>query len=316
LHQALGNGLLPFEVNKIKDRLKHFNDLSGKLDERIVIDRCDYALVKRILVFQKRNIHEEQEKLHSKTPDKYLHEGIASLADTVNELLSDSAMNNITALEIPPLTDYLTLKVAYDVLRPWLRPLPDPKFDEKFGILQAPGSFLIYLDHFRTEGWLRNTTVSVAYVDIDNFKHFNTQYTETVVDQRVLPPVMHALEAHVFSHGYAFRFGGDEYVLLMPNMSNADAISFLSGLQCKLRALKIDGVTETISVSIGLCTVDAHSSATNLEIQACANYAKNHAKEGGKNCIATFHENDLTAERPFIIVGKEVKVASAKAPIV
>ena len=52
--------------------------------------------------------------------------------------------------------------------------------------------------------------------NIDKFKDFNTKYGETQIDVRLLPRFMAALEAHVYSRGFAYRFGGDEYVVLLP----------------------------------------------------------------------------------------------------
>lgn len=39
---------------------------------------------------------------------------------------------------------------------------------------------------------------------------------EVEVDRKILPRFMRTIEAHVFARGFAYRFGGDEYVLLIP----------------------------------------------------------------------------------------------------
>jgi hypothetical protein len=47
-------------------------------------------------------------------------------------------------------------------------------------------------------------------LDIGLFKDFNTAFGEPRVDRDVLPIFMSELEAHIYWHGYAYKFGGDE----------------------------------------------------------------------------------------------------------
>lgn len=163
------------------------------------------------------------------------------------------------------------------------------KYDEKFHILQSPTQFLPRLRECRIESWLRQTEITVAFIDIDNFKSFNNKYTESIVDRDVLPRIMQTIESHTYSRGWAYRFGGDEYILLLPNMGQGAAEQFLLELQARLRSLVIAAIDEDITVSIGLCTVAADSFLTDMEIQEAANKAKEHAKKvGRKNRIGMY----------------------------
>src|SRR5262249_17371087 len=105
------------------------------------------------------------------------------------------------------------------------------EYDEKFHILRAPGLFSRDLEQIRWQCDMRNTSVVISYVDIDDFKSFNTKYGEIAVDRIVLPTFMSVLEAHMFAHGYAYRHGGDEYLLLLPNTSFEIATVFLDQLR-------------------------------------------------------------------------------------
>ena len=117
-----------------------------------------------------------------------------------------------SALRVPRLTDYMSIRHAEAVL-PQAPPLRPREYDEKFHILEAPGLFLPDLAHYRARCALRGASIAVAFIDIDDFKAFNVQHTETAVDLHVLPPFMESIEAHVFAHGHAYRFGGDEYLI-------------------------------------------------------------------------------------------------------
>jgi GGDEF domain-containing protein len=102
---------------------------------------------------------------------------------------------------------------------------------------------------------------------------------------------MRLLESHVFSHGYAYRHGGDEYAMLLPSLDYNLAKDFLDSLRRKIESLKYRGIDERITVSIGFCYVDPNSYLTDREAEERANRAMNFAKEpGGKNCVAGFLE--------------------------
>jgi PleD family two-component response regulator len=78
----------------------------------------------------------------------------------------------------------------------------------------------------------------VVFLDIDEFKEFNTAHTEPVVGRNLLPRFTLALEAHAHHHGDAYRQGGDEYRVLLPGESRPLAVAFLAELRAKVAALK------------------------------------------------------------------------------
>ena len=81
---------------------------------------------------------------------------------------------------------------------------------------------------------LRGTCTTVAFLDIDNFKTFNTEYRETTVDRNILPRFMQLLDAHFKFHGHAYRQGGDEYLAIIPGLSPQFALAFLDELRVKV----------------------------------------------------------------------------------
>jgi diguanylate cyclase (GGDEF)-like protein len=180
------------------------------------------------------------------------------------------------------------------------------EFDEKFHILQAPKLLVEDLRYYRIICELRGAAVVVAYLDIDDFKGFNTKYGEVAVDRRVLPRFMRTVEAHLFQHGFAYRYGGDEYMILLPNLSKALAISFLESLQHAIARIGYPGVEEKITVSIGFCYVDGDSPFTDRELETLANRAMRVAKSNGKNRIATYATDDFSDEDLILVRPVEV----------
>jgi GGDEF domain-containing protein len=99
---------------------------------------------------------------------------------------------------------------------------------------------------------------------------------------------MEAIEAHVFSHGHAYRFGGDEYLLTLPNMGRPWADGFLKALQERIAGTAYRGISKAPTISIGLCEVGVDCYLTDREVLARANQAKNFAKSTEKGRVAAF----------------------------
>jgi diguanylate cyclase (GGDEF)-like protein len=142
--------------------------------------------------------------------------------------------------------------------------------------------------YYRRRCRIREASIAVAYLDIDDFKAYNTRHTETTIDLVLLGPFMEILEAHVFGHGHAYRFGGDEYVLLLPNMPDSWALPFLRALQERIASASFRGVQRSPTVSVGLFVVDVDCPLTDREVLSRANEAKNTAKEQEKGRIVGY----------------------------
>ncbi len=171
------------------------------------------------------------------------------------------------------------------------KPAPRRMYDEKFHILQAPSQFLGDLAASREASKIRGRTLAVAFVDIDDFKQLNKAKTETFVDRNVLPRFMRRLESHVYSRGYAYRQGGDEYLVLLNNVSQRQAFEVLDALRSDLASQKYPGIDAVVTVSIGLSMVAPTCHFTGREIEETAALAKGFAKTtGGKNCVATYED--------------------------
>ena len=99
---------------------------------------------------------------------------------------------------------------------------------------------------------------------------------------------MQTIEAHVYHHGFAYRQGGDEYLILLPSLSKSLAIALLDELRCRLAELKYPDIEGSTTASIGVCTVEPDCPLTDRELRERANQAKKFAKDQGKNCIATY----------------------------
>jgi diguanylate cyclase (GGDEF)-like protein len=192
---------------------------------------------------------------------------------------------NTVAAPQPSFADYVNLEVTEkndDIV------FEKRDFDEKFHILQAPALFLPDLGYFRRKCGIRRKPVAVAYIDIDDFKQFNSDNGETNVDLNLLPRFMEILEAEIYQHGYAYRYGGDEYAVLMPNTTRSLATTLLREFQSQLRQSTYHNITGHPKVSIGLCVAQPDSHLTDREILHKAEQAKNFVKKSEKGRIGGY----------------------------
>jgi diguanylate cyclase (GGDEF)-like protein len=89
--------------------------------------------------------------------------------------------------------------------------------------------------------------LALLLVDVDNFKHYNDRYGHLAGDAaltRVAAALRKACRSEVDS---AFRYGGDEFVVLLPEADGATGASVASRLKALVRE---EGLS--LSVSVGL----------------------------------------------------------------
>lgn len=260
---------------------------SGGGESSFVVHDIHARLLKAVVAHQRRALASEIDEPRRRTGHReairYLEKELRVLDGVVNA----PWFSEVVTARLPRLTDYLSLRFAERALG-GAQELPPRVYDEKFHILEAPALFVPDLAAYRARCGLRRVPVCVAYVDIDDFKGFNTRYGETRVDRDLLPAFMELLEAHVFAHGHAYRFGGDEYVVLLPNEHREDAVRRLRRLQEALRELALPGIEEVITISAGVCPVGPDCILTDREVLERANRAKSFAKERGKDRVAWY----------------------------
>ena len=103
-------------------------------------------------------------------------------------------------------------------------------------------------------------------VDIDHFKRFNDSHGHDAGDE-VLRAVGGVLNDALREDGYAFRLGGEEFVLLMPGFSLDQAMTRARQVQDHIRNLRVEHRRQEvgpITASFGLAVFPVHGRAETL----------------------------------------------------
>ena len=128
------------------------------------------------------------------------------------------------------------------------------------------------------------TPLSMLVIDIDFFKRINDDYGHLVGDQ-VLKKVAQMLNAQVRKSDLAFRYGGEEFVILMTNTHSDAAHTIAERIRSKIAAAVVNIMEQTIpvTVSIGVSEFQHGESASTLFHRA--DQALYQAKHDGRNQV-------------------------------
>jgi len=136
-----------------------------------------------------------------------------------------------------------------------------------------------------------HTTISILLIDVDNFKNLNDTYGHQQGD--VVLKTMAAIFPRAFKRpgDFAARWGGEEFVVLLPNTPKEGAIEIAEKIRSDIENTEIifkNGAKVKITVSIGVNSlIPTHDDSVDAFISNADDmlYA---AKNAGKNKVISF----------------------------
>lgn len=142
-----------------------------------------------------------------------------------------------------------------------------------------------------------NKKTTIIYVDLDNFKYYNDNFGHDIGDY-VLILLSEIFKAAVYEKGYVVRYGGDEFILVVPNGTNEDGIEISEYI---LRLLDEDSnffedinkkigrkVNHKLSCSIGVSTSKSGTKESIMRAIKEADEVLYEVKKSGKNNYKCF----------------------------
>jgi len=97
---------------------------------------------------------------------------------------------------------------------------------------------------------------SVVFIDLDHFKQVNDTHGH-LIGSKLLAEIGYLIKAQLRLIDFAFRYGGDEFVVLLPQTSKDSALVVAKRLRDSLRAscfCKEEGLNLNVRASMGLAT--------------------------------------------------------------
>src|SRR5262249_7950422 len=133
--------------------------------------------------------------------------------------------------------------------------------------------------------------LSVVMLDVDHFKQLNDKLGHQCGDD-LLKFTAELLRGALRTNDLAVRYGGDEFVLVLPSVSVIDAGAIARRVVALFnqRARFLPVVKQTPPLSAGIASLCSHSPATADELLAQADQALYDAKAQGRNAVCVSKE--------------------------
>lgn len=136
-----------------------------------------------------------------------------------------------------------------------------------------------------------NEYLDIAFIDIDDFKQFNTKYGHSFGDT-VLQSLSDILMKNTsrYNHTYAIRNGGDEFLIVSRVLNDECFIDLIQNICFEISNLKLTHEDKTnihITISVGISTkhLDGIDCESFKALYDKADMRNQKAKDSGKNTV-------------------------------
>jgi diguanylate cyclase (GGDEF)-like protein len=145
------------------------------------------------------------------------------------------------------------------------------------------------LDGYLAEARQKGRPLSLAMVDLDHFRQINEAHGQAAGDEAI-KGVASAFRAALHPGDVVARYGGDEFLLIMPSTDSREAAGRLDGLCGHVAGLGIlahlGGPVSAVTTSIGVASWPEHAEDLPA-LKAAADAALYRAKEEGRNRVVS-----------------------------
>ena len=169
------------------------------------------------------------------------------------------------------------------------------KTDNLSGLLNRQAFAAIFKDlssrGTRTDSWL-----AIALMDIDHFKRVNDTYGHPAGDA-VIRAVAAAIKASVRESDPVFRWGGEEFLLLLPMSNLEQAVTRLEALRSRLRTteIQLEAADARTSITLSFGVTLHRPGETSAAALERADQALYEAKRTGRDRICVHDQMGLNS---------------------
>lgn len=132
---------------------------------------------------------------------------------------------------------------------------------------------------------LRNRPLSVVVMDVDHFKRINDQHGHEIGD-RTLVEAAALLRGLCRKSDIVARWGGEEFVVMLPDMNSAEASRFAERIRQAVLGMRVRTAAEPISLTASFGVAERVQQADIQDLITAADTRLYEAKNQGRNRIA------------------------------
>ncbi|WP_270507664.1 GGDEF domain-containing protein, partial [Paraclostridium sordellii] len=152
-----------------------------------------------------------------------------------------------------------------------------------------------YLDYYieKNKKNFDHKKLSIILIDIDYFKKYNDNYGHIKGDE-IIKEVSNSLKNSIKDQGIVIRYGGEEMVLILPEVSIDNAKVIAEKIQESIREKQIEHkyseICDILTVSIGIYTNEFSQNEGIYKMIDNADKALYSAKNKGRNRYEVFYD--------------------------
>ncbi len=178
------------------------------------------------------------------------------------------------------------MRTAFDRIGAQKRLREDANIDEltRLGNLRVLRERLA-MEESRLERY--DIPATMLVLDVDKLKAINDQHGHAIGSE-VLKAIAGVLAAEVRETDLAVRYGGDEFVVLLPHTPLTDGLVFAERVLRQIRNLRPNGVR--VTASLGVAGRDEKNRGSFASLLAHADAAVYQAKHGGGNQVCRYDD--------------------------
>ena len=216
--------------------------------------------------------------------------GGISISLDIEELQSKIKYNTITIVVFGIITILLLLGLIYFLMSRLIKKLDEARqtiekiaiTDQLTEVFNRRHIMSRFEEEFEKFKRLKKN-VSCIMADIDNFKAVNDSYGHLVGDQ-VLKAISHRIRNTVRAYDILGRYGGEEFLIIMPDTSLEDARELAERIRTRVKEETVNNATITLSLGV-VCVEESDRSVDDIIRRADENLYK--AKKGGKDRVVS-----------------------------
>jgi diguanylate cyclase (GGDEF)-like protein len=139
--------------------------------------------------------------------------------------------------------------------------------------------------------------LAAILLDLDHFKAINDRYGHESGD-KVLALVGRILNSTIRGSDFAARFGGEEFLILLPDTDREGAVTVAEKIRTEIARSEVPGMAAPFAASLGVAILPGDASESD-ELLRKADRALYTAKESGRNRVHAFaSKSSATATQP------------------
>jgi two-component system, cell cycle response regulator len=142
------------------------------------------------------------------------------------------------------------------------------------------------LEQMFAESQRYQNDMACVMIDLDDYKRLNDKYGHQVGDQ-LLVLAGKVISANMRRMDVAARYGGDEFVVLLPRASSGDAEMVAERIREEFAVAAAAALNQAkgITMSVGIASLATSKLISADQLVAKADQALYRAKESGRNCV-------------------------------